>query len=159
LSPAAAACGLAADCRPPSRQAAAHRGVSMAIATPESAPVVLAAGPRRRGQRVREWFIETSLLCCGLFSSVVTLTIAAVVVYGSLEFLLYHSGGRMSAAAVWERVVYFFTGAEWTAGFATARYGILPLLLGTLSVAVIASFIALPVGLTTAVYLSEYASP
>jgi phosphate transport system permease protein len=54
---------------------------------------------------------------------------------------------------------YFLTGDQWTATFgAGALYGILPLLVGTLMVAVIAALVALPIGLTTAIYLSEYAN-
>jgi len=65
----------------------------------------------------------------------------------------------MEAGEIWERVAYFFTGTEGTAGFHEAKYGIFPLLLGTLTVAAIASLIAIPIGLATAVYLSEYAAP
>src|SRR5207248_3168645 len=54
---------------------------------------------------------------------------------------------------------YFLTGPEWSAGFANAKYGIPTLFVGTLMVAVIAALVALPLGLTTAIYLSEYASP
>jgi phosphate transport system permease protein len=115
--------------------------------------------PSRRLQKIYEGLIELFLLGCGLLSIVVTLAIAGVVIYGSLEFFLFHNGEAMAAADVWDRIVTFFTGAEWTAGFANAKYGILPLLLGTAQVAIIASLLALPIGLTTAVYLSEYASP
>jgi phosphate ABC transporter permease protein PstC len=54
---------------------------------------------------------------------------------------------------------YFLTGDEWTVGFASAKFGILPLLAGTLMVAVIAAALALPMGVVTAIYLSEYADP
>lgn len=58
----------------------------------------------------------------------------------------------------------FFFGTIWNPGFATTgsdavgRYGLLPLLWGTVMVAVIAILVALPVGLMTAIYLSQYAS-
>jgi phosphate transport system permease protein len=114
---------------------------------------------RSRVQIVREAIIEFGLLCCGLLSIVVTVAIAAVVIIGSLEFFATENGKPMEAAQIWNRLVYFFIGTEWTAGFASPHYGILPLLLGTLLVAAIAAAIALPIGLTTAVYLSEYAHP
>jgi phosphate transport system permease protein len=134
-------------------------------------------------QRIREKFIEWTLAACGLLSIAVTLAIATVVLYGSAEFFLYKdvqmaapavkagekadpkaNAGRtqlqrMDSGEVAERVGYFFTGTEWTAGFQNPRYGILPILIGTMLVAVIAAAIALPIGLTTAIYLSEYASP
>ncbi|MCM2371960.1 phosphate ABC transporter permease subunit PstC [Aporhodopirellula aestuarii] len=56
----------------------------------------------------------------------------------------------------------FFTGTEWTAlqskNIDDAKFGILPLLSGTFRVTAIAMLIALPSGLITAVYLSEFAS-
>ncbi len=53
----------------------------------------------------------------------------------------------------------FFTGTEWTPLFANPSYGILPLISGTLIVTLCAAAIALPFGLFSAVYLSEYAKP
>lgn len=100
-------------------------------------------------QKVREWLIERFLLACGLLSIGVTVAIAAVLIYGSVEFF---SDPKVS-------VGYFFTGTTWSAGFADAKYGIVPLVVGTVLVAVIAAVIALPTGLITAIYLSEYASP
>ncbi len=57
----------------------------------------------------------------------------------------------------------FFFGTVWQPGFSTTgaaggRYGLLPLLWGTLMVATIAILVALPIGLMTAIYLSQYAS-
>mgnify|MGYP000595606540 CR=1 FL=1 len=54
---------------------------------------------------------------------------------------------------------YFLTGTEWTAGFRGEKYGMLPLLVGTLLVALIAAALALPAGVVTAIFLSEYAGP
>ncbi len=101
------------------------------------------------GQRFREFLIEKFLVFCGLLSVAVTVTIALIVVIGSVNFFLDE---KVSLS-------YFFIGTEWSAGFGGAKYGVLPLVVGTLMVAVIAALIALPLGLTTAVYLSEYASP
>ncbi|MBK9151662.1 MAG: phosphate ABC transporter permease subunit PstC [Saprospiraceae bacterium] len=52
----------------------------------------------------------------------------------------------------------FLTGKEWTPLFEQKKFGILPLFTGTLVTSVVAILLALPVGLTIAVYLSEYAS-
>ncbi|WP_166242247.1 phosphate ABC transporter permease subunit PstC [Paenibacillus turpanensis] len=51
----------------------------------------------------------------------------------------------------------FITGTEWTPLFADGKFGVLPLLVGTFMVTVIASCVALPIGLASAIYLSEYA--
>jgi phosphate transport system permease protein len=55
-------------------------------------------------------------------------------------------------------IVEFLTGTVWTPVFTDARFGILPLLLATLEVAILALVIAIPLGTVMAVYLSEYAS-
>ncbi len=55
--------------------------------------------------------------------------------------------------------VEFFTGTEWAPRFAPPKFGVLPLLNGTLLVAVGAGAVAIPLGLLAGIYLSEYAKP
>jgi len=105
--------------------------------------------PRSFAQRLPERVIELLLAGCGFLSIVVTVAIVLVVGYGSVQFF---ADPKIS-------VFYFFTGAEWSAGFEHARYGVLPLVVGTMMVAGIGAVVALPIGLTTAIYLSGYASP
>ncbi|MBM3410117.1 MAG: phosphate ABC transporter permease subunit PstC [Bacteroidetes bacterium] len=52
----------------------------------------------------------------------------------------------------------FFTSTQWTPLYEVKAFGILPLLTGTLMCCLIALFVALPVGLSTAVFLQEFAS-
>lgn len=54
-------------------------------------------------------------------------------------------------------ILDFLTGTEWTPLFATKQFGVLPLLLGTVLVSAIALVVAVPMGLLSAIYLSEYA--
>ncbi len=57
---------------------------------------------------------------------------------------------------LWE----FFTGTQWNPLLGNEKhFGIWPLLCGTLLVTVVAMIVALPLGLVTAIYLSEYAPP
>jgi phosphate transport system permease protein len=56
-------------------------------------------------------------------------------------------------------IVEFLTGREWTPLFATQKFGILPLISATALTSLIALLIAVPLGLLSAVYLSEFASP
>jgi phosphate transport system permease protein len=140
------------------------------VSEPAARPHFPARGNRRL-QQLREKVIELALLGCGLLSIAVTLTIAGVILYGSIDFFRYKdapearvaAGGARLEPMTWvetsERAWYFFTGTEWTAGFNNARYGIVPLLLGTLMVTAIAALIALPIGVASAVYLSEFARP
>ncbi|MCC7478684.1 phosphate ABC transporter permease subunit PstC [bacterium] len=53
----------------------------------------------------------------------------------------------------------FLTGTQWTPNFQDKHFGVLPLLVGTLHIAVISGLISIPIGLASGMYLSEYASP
>jgi phosphate transport system permease protein len=55
--------------------------------------------------------------------------------------------------------VEFFTGTVWSASIRPYAWGVLPLVVGTLMVALIALVVAIPLGLLAAVLLAEYASP
>ncbi len=55
-------------------------------------------------------------------------------------------------------IVEFLTGTKWTPLFASKKFGVLPLVNGTVLVASGAMFIALPLGLLAAIYMSEYAT-
>lgn len=54
-------------------------------------------------------------------------------------------------------VVEFFTETEWSPGFVGAKYGVLPIVVGTLMIVGFALSVAVPLGLASAIYLSEYA--
>lgn len=54
--------------------------------------------------------------------------------------------------------VEFFTGTVLKPLSETPQFGVLPLLTGTIISSIIAMFVAVPIGLMTAIYLSEYAS-
>ena len=101
---------------------------------------------RRAGRRVGEGVIAGVLFACGLVSVLTTIGIVVVLVTESLGFF----------AEV--PIVDFLTGTQWSPLYTDQQFGILPLLNGTLLIAVGAMFIALPIGLTSAIYLSEYAS-
>jgi phosphate transport system permease protein len=52
----------------------------------------------------------------------------------------------------------FFTGTEWRPTREPIAYGVLPLITGTLMITVGAGIVAIPLGLLSAIFLSEYAS-
>jgi phosphate transport system permease protein len=56
-------------------------------------------------------------------------------------------------------IVDFLTGTRWSPLFANPKFGILPLVTGTLVVTAIALLVCIPFGLGSAVFLSEYANP
>lgn len=96
---------------------------------------------RRRGER-----LVPGLLF--LAASVSVLTTAGIVLILLVDSLLFFR--RVSVFA-------FFGGTELAPLAPEPKFGILPLLVGTLSTSLIAMAVAVPVGLAIAVYLSEYA--
>lgn len=87
------------------------------------------------------------LLACASLSVLTTVGIIGVLLFETIEFF--------------KEVPFldFITGTEWTPLFAEKHFGILPLITGTLLIAFIAMCVAVPLGLLSATYLSEYASP
>lgn len=111
-----------------------------------------AATPARRfapsrWRKLRERAIE-ALLFLAAFSAV-AITVAIVVI------LVYESAAFFEHVPLWT----FLTDTQWTPLFENARYGILPLVAGTLTTSLIALLVAVPLGTITAIYLSEFAKP
>ncbi|HRJ69160.1 MAG TPA: phosphate ABC transporter permease subunit PstC [Beijerinckiaceae bacterium] len=99
-----------------------------------------------RKMRARERAIEWALFAAAASSVAVTIAIVAVLLYESLGFFAHVPLGT------------FLTDTMWTPLFADPRYGVLPLLGGTLLSTFVAMLVAGPLGLTAAIYLSEFAS-
>ena len=110
-----------------------------------TAGVELRLQARRR--RYGEDVVKGVLAVCALISVATTVGIVIALFLPAFEFF-----GEVS-------VVDFFTGTEWAPLFEPAKFGVLPLIGGTLLVTTIASVAAMPLGLGAAIYLSEYASP
>jgi phosphate transport system permease protein len=82
---------------------------------------------------------------------------AVVIVFGILFVLTREAIAFFQSPGV--TLKEFFTGREWAPTFSNPKFGVLPLVCGTLLITVGAAIIALPLGLLCAIYLSEYASP
>ena len=95
--------------------------------------------------RTLEWIVERVLLMCAMLSVLTTAGIIGVLALETFEFLQEVP------------VLDFLTGTVWTPLFANRQFGVLPLVVGTMLVSAIAMVVALPMGLLSAVYLSEYA--
>ena len=100
---------------------------------------------QRSSRRLHEWLIERALLLCATVSVFTTAGIIVVLAMETFGFLSEVS------------IIEFLTGTEWTPLFANRRFGVLPLVAGTVLVSTIAMVVALPMGLLSAIYLSEYA--
>lgn len=113
----------------------------------ETASTVTTAGhDLRRRSRPVEALVQGTLFVAGAISILTTLGI--VFELGS-EAWLFFGDPQVS----W---LEFFTGTEWQPGI--GHFGIVPLVLATLLTSAIAMLVALPIGLASAIYLSEYAS-
>lgn len=96
-------------------------------------------------QMWKEKAIEYLLMLCGAVCIITTLGILYVLIKDSIGFF--------SEVSLWD----FLTDTQWTPLFENQHFGILPLLTGTFLITFIAMLIALPLGMTIAIYLSEYA--
>jgi phosphate transport system permease protein len=96
--------------------------------------------------RLGETLIQGFLFLCGAIS--IFTTIGIVYELGKEALLFFRTDGVT--------LVEFFTSTKWQP--AIGDFGIWPLVTATLMTSAIAMLVALPLGLATAVYLSEYAS-
>ncbi len=115
---------------------------NIASDNPRRSLVVDAA--RLRRYRI-EGMVRYVLMVCAGVSVLTTVGIVVLLLFESLQFF-----GTVS-------IVEFVTGTQWAPQ--NQQYGILPLLCGTLLVTAGAALVAIPLGLGTAIYLSEYATP
>ncbi|MBI5560137.1 MAG: phosphate ABC transporter permease subunit PstC [Deltaproteobacteria bacterium] len=98
-----------------------------------------------RLRKLKERLIEGALFLSALLSVFITLGIIAVLLFETYGFF-----GEVS-------IIDFLTDTQWTPLFSDKHFGILPLFCGTLLTTAIAILVALPIGLTSAIFLSEYA--
>lgn len=102
-------------------------------------------GLRRRSVYWKEWVIERLLFLAAFSSVAITGGIVGVLAYESSSFFSHVS------------LVDFLTDTLWTPLFAQPRFGIMPLVAGTLVTTFVALLVALPIGSVVAIYLSEFA--
>jgi phosphate transport system permease protein len=101
----------------------------------------LEAASPRHGERI----IKGLLGLCAALSVAVTFAIVISLLVPSVSLFREIS------------IVEFFTGTQWAPAFANPAFGVLPIVVGTLMVVVFAMLVAVPIGLASAIYLSEYA--
>ena len=111
---------------------------------PAAKPLDLTGAASRQ---VSERIIGFLLFFCGALSIVTTIGIVAVLVVETIEFF--------QRVSFWD----YITGTKWKPNRRVDRgeWGVLPLVSATLTYAFIAMLVAIPIGLMTAIYLSEYA--
>ena len=103
-------------------------------------------GARNAWKRmVTERAIAVLLFLSTFFSVLITIGIVAVLLFEAITFF--------ADVSVFE----FLSGTRWTPLFSSKQFGVLALVAGTTLTAVMAMVVALPLGLLSAIYLSEYA--
>jgi phosphate transport system permease protein len=101
----------------------------------------------KRTRHTSERIIGALLFLCGALSILTTVGIIAVLIQETVNFF--------RAVSIFD----FLTGTKWTALSNNPSFGVIPLVSATLQISMIAMLIALPLGLMSAIYLSEYAPP
>lgn len=136
-------------------------------------PALLKPGARarrlrsRRAQRIGEGVVKGNLFGAASFSVLITGTIIVVLLRETLRFfgVSLEIAGVTLVPPLREGVepvsfVEFMTSLEWNPLLgAEKHFGIWPLISGTLLVTAVAMLVALPLGLITAIFMSEYAHP
>jgi len=106
-----------------------------------------------RSRLARDWIeraVFTSLVLCGTFTLFTTVAIIVTLSVESWQFF------KLPDVSLRD----FLTGLRWQPLLGEVKhFGIWPLIGGTLMISAIAMVFALPLGLVTAIYLSEYAHP
>ena len=105
--------------------------------------VRLRAGSRRWSEDV----VKGVLALCALVSVATTVGIVVALLEPSVEFFREIS------------IADFLSGSTWAPLFEPPSFGVQPLLVGTFNVTVVACLVAMPLGLASAIFLSEYAQP
>jgi phosphate transport system permease protein len=123
---------------------AVAQGVAPLTVLGGQAPIALdLSGAKSRA--FSEKVVGALLWVCGALSILTTVGIIFVLLQQAYQFF--------SQVPITD----FLFGTNWTALFKTPQYGVLPLVGGTLLITVIAMSVAIPLGLMSAIYLSEYA--
>ena len=103
--------------------------------------------PEFRARTVFERMVTGVLVACSGVAILTTIGILVSVLYETLQFF-----GEVSPLA-------FLTGLKWSPTAEPGSFGLIPLLTGTLLITAIAVLVAGPLGLLSAIYMAEYASP
>jgi phosphate transport system permease protein len=99
--------------------------------------------------RYGEKLIKALLAACAVLSVLTTTAIVISLLIPTFDFFTKDDVG----------IGEFLFGTSWAPTFNPASFGVLPILVGTLSTSLWGMLFAVPIGLASAIWLSEYASP
>ena len=125
--------------------------VVILIAIAAAAWGIREAKPDFRARNTVETGVRMLLLAAASIAILTTVGIVLSLVFNTVEFFRLYPASD------------FFFSLEWAPSFSgrggSSELGILPLLWGTLYISLVALAVSVPIGLFSAIYLSEYASP
>lgn len=117
-------------------------------------------GPELKARNFIEQTIKVMLIAASLVSIITTIGIVFSILFESMHFFSKVSIWNFITGTQWDPDTAFLAGAgRDTAGVAKAKFGSLPIFTGTFVITAIALAVAIPVGLFSAVFMTEYATP
>ncbi len=110
--------------------------------------------PKLRARNVVEFLIKVFLMACSSIAILTTLGIVLSVLFESLRFFQMVPPGQFLFGLDWSPQTAIRSDQVGSSG----AFGAIPLFVGTILISFIAMLVAVPVGLLSAIYLSEYAT-
>ncbi len=101
---------------------------------------------KNKATELKERIIKIALIVASTISILTTFGILFSILFEAIEFFKLRS--------FW----YFLTGTVWSPGQIGSQFGAVPIFAGTIMITVIALAVAIPIGLGSAIFMSEYAS-
>ena len=101
---------------------------------------------KNKNEQLKEDLIRYFLIFAAGISILTTFGILFSILFEAIEFFNLRS------------FTYFITGTEWSPGTPNSKFGAAAIFAGTFVITIIAMFVAVPIGVFSAIYMSEYAS-
>ncbi|MGL5904290.1 MAG: phosphate ABC transporter permease subunit PstC, partial [Cetobacterium sp.] len=95
-------------------------------------------------RKIKDSFMNAFHSIIGIFNILIVILIFIFILFNSISFFREYP------------ITKFLTGTEWIS--LSDKYGFLPLLVGSFWVTFVALAISVPIGITTTIYLSEFAN-
>jgi len=102
--------------------------------------------PKNKRTLLKETMIEYLLIAAAIISILTTFGILFSILFEAIEFFNLRS------------FTYFITGTHWSPGTVNSEFGAAAIFAGTFMITAIAIAVALPIGVFSAIYMSEYAT-
>lgn len=130
-------------------------GVVITLGLASAAAFLQRISPQLKARQRVEAIITGLLGACAVFAIFITLSIVVSVLFESIRFF--------KSVSLWE----FITGTQWSPQIAIrpeqiaseGSFGAIPVFVGTFLISAIALSVAVPIGLFSAIFSSEYAPP